>query len=64
MPTIGSTNLNDTASAGKLTAADFESRAPRIPRQRSMTLTGAAPLVAIAAGTAFFGWLARLAFFS
>lgn len=37
MPTIGSTNLQDTPSAGPLTEADLD-RSPRVPRQRAPIL--------------------------
>jgi hypothetical protein len=45
MPTIGSTNLQDTPSAGPLTAADLD-RSPRVPRQREVT-AGAYMVVAL-----------------
>lgn len=48
---IGMTHLNDTDSRGPLTEADMPS-APRIPRQRSVSLPGLALLGGLAAGVA------------
>lgn len=51
MPTIGSTNLNDTQSAGPLTEADLDrsagNPAPRIPRDRHLGLGAVIPVAAV-----------------
>lgn len=52
MPTIGSTNLQDTPSAGPLTEADLD-RSPRVPRQREVT-AGAYMVVALVVGVIGF----------
>lgn len=51
MPTIGSTNLQDTPSAGPLTEADLDrsagNLAPRIPRDRRLGLGAVIPVAAV-----------------
>ena len=62
MATISMTNLNDAPTDPRpLTAAELERHeapAPRIPRQREVSIPGLLLLAAVAACAAGFGWLA------
>lgn len=77
MSTIGWTNLNDAPTDPRpLTAAELDryrrlhrvhvpdpAPAPRIPRQREVSIPGLLLLAALAACAAGFGWLAMAALF-
>lgn len=59
---VGCTNLNDSPSAGKLTAADLApSPPPRIPRERHVSVYGLGGLLLCAvAAFATGAWIVRL----